>query len=51
MHRTMISSATARVGFTSLAMFNCYLVSLEGFDLELGLSRGVFFHDLAVIVL
>ena len=32
----------------NLAMFKCYLFSLEGFDLELGLSGGVSFHDLAV---
>ena len=35
----------------SLVLFNRFLVSLEGFDLELGLSCVVFFHVLAVIVL
>ena len=34
-----------------LVLFNRFLVSLEGFDLELGLSCVVFFHVLSVIVL
>ena len=43
--------ATGAAAVVFLALFNCFLVSLEGFDLELGLSCVVFFHVLAVIVL
>ena len=48
---TEIPSGKQAKNGCDLVLFNRFLVSLEGFDLELGLSCVVFFHVLAVIVL